>query len=679
MIKIFKFVPVQLTVFLILGILFGKRLFFPIEQLPLVSTLQLVIFGGLYFLSEKLQKLHKLVTICSFSLFFFIGFTSINIEKIENQKNHYSNSKSFSVNQVLPIKIEILKKLKPNKFYDKYEAEVLTINDVNYNGKVLLQVKKDSALRSFKVDSKLFLLAEFTPIRAALNPYEFNYKKYLSERLIYHQIIIEKGSFLVLNSNTKSLKGAASKIRFTINEALKKNGFGGEELAIMNALLLGQRQSVSKELLQHYSNAGAIHILAVSGLHVGIIMLLLSFLFKPLHYFKWGKITAMFLVVISLWIYAIIAGLSPSIVRAVTMFTALTIGIYVNKPTNVYNTLFISMLFLLLFNPLFLFEIGFQLSYLAVFSIVWLQPKLYKLIHLKFWFFRKLWQLFTVSLAAQIGVLPLSLYYFHQFPGLFFISNLVIIPFLGFILAFGIAVIFFSVFDVLPKFLGELFQEIINALNTFIAWVSAQERFILSEVTFSLELMLSVYLFLLALVLFVELKQIKYLYATFFVIIGIQSFMFVNKFNNQTENSLIVFNKSRNSLIAERKGNLLKVFSTIDSINEKEYPLKPYLVEANLKDVTFNKLLNIYYFKNETILVIDKDGFYNFKTIKPNIVLLVNSPKINIERMIHLLQPKVIIADASNYKSYINKWAATCIKNKTPFHYTQQKGAFILK
>ena len=128
-------------------------------------------------------------------------------------------------------------------------------------------------------------------------------------------------------------------------------------MAVVNALLLGQRQTISKDLIESYSDAGAIHILAVSGLHIGIILLILMFLFKPLHYLKHGKVLASILIICLLWVYAIIAGLSPSVVRAVTMFTAIAIGMHLNKPSNIYNTLVISMFFLLLFNPYYLFEV----------------------------------------------------------------------------------------------------------------------------------------------------------------------------------------------------------------------------------------------------------------------------------------------------------------------------------
>lgn len=223
--------------------------------------------------------------------------------------------------------------------------------------------------------------------------------------------------------------GLASNFRESIISKLKKENFGEEELGVIQALLLGKRDDISENTYNNYTNAGAVHILAVSGLHVGIILLLLEFFLSPLARLPKGKTLKLLLVVLLLWGYAFVAGLSPSIVRAVTMFSFVAYALYLNRPANSFNIIALSMLFILLVKPLFLFQVGFQMSYAAVFAIVWIYPKLQK-----FWFpdnfiIRKTWQLLSVSAAAQLGVLPISLFYFHQFPALFFISNLLIIPF----------------------------------------------------------------------------------------------------------------------------------------------------------------------------------------------------------------------------------------------------------
>jgi len=465
-----KFVPVQLTFFLILGILVGKNYNFQPILLAVIVGFLVSLLGLQYLIANKKFQPSTVFTIVVFSISFFIGISSITYKNQLNKKLHYVNSPEFTMNKSLSIQFQIQKVLKPTAYSNKYEAILLQLSSKKTVGKILVNIQKDSIENQLQVNDNLVVKTEFLNIREPQNPYGFNYKKYLQNQQIHHQIQLKNQELLVLQNKSTTLRGIASKIRANINTSLISNGFKDDELAVINALLLGQRNTISSDLLESYSGAGAVHILAVSGLHIGIILLLLIFIFKPLHYFKNGKLIATLFIILILWMYAIIAGLSASVVRAVSMFTALTIGMQLIQRSNVYNTLIISMFFLLLFNPFYLFEVGFQLSYLAVFSIVWIQPKLYNLWKPNYWLPDKIWQLFTVSIAAQIGVLPLSFFYFHQFPGLFFLSNLVIIPFLGFILIAGIIIITLAIFDILPQFLGDSYSYFIQLMNSFVEW-----------------------------------------------------------------------------------------------------------------------------------------------------------------------------------------------------------------
>ena len=262
-----------------------------------------------------------------------------------------------------------------------------------------------------------------------------------------------------------------------ITSSLAPYNFKADELAIINALLLGQRQDISDEIYNSYTGAGAIHILAISGLHVGIILLMLNFIAKPLDYFKIGRIIKPFILIVLLWGFAVIAGLSASVVRAVTMFSFLTFALVSKRSKDTYNLLFTSIFFLLLVKPTFLFDVGFQLSYAAVFGIIWGQPTIYNWWKIKRKIPDKIWQLFTVTVSAQFGILPLSLFYFHKFPSLLVLSNLVIIPFLGYILGFGIFIIILSLLNLSVPFLAKTYGFVIGLMNDFVKWISKQEDF----------------------------------------------------------------------------------------------------------------------------------------------------------------------------------------------------------
>ncbi|MDF1516315.1 MAG: ComEC/Rec2 family competence protein [Lutibacter sp.] len=664
---------------MIVGILAGN--YFSIQSMHLVFVfgVSILLFTSVYFYANKQFQTPFLFPVFVFLLSFFIGLAAITFKNQLNHKKHYSKASNFSVEKPVTALISIENVLKSTNYYDKYEAEVLQLNGKKSIGKILVNIQKDSTKRRLQVDDCLAVKMVFTEISEPLNPYGFNYKKYLQQQQIHHQIYGNNPQFLGLKKTNQTIKGVAAKIRAEINLALIQYGFKNDELAVVNALLLGQRQNLTSELQQSYIRAGAIHILAISGLHIGIILLILTAVFKPLHYFKHGKVTATIIIITILWMYAIIAGLSPSVVRAVTMFTAIAIAMQVNRPSSTYKILVISMFFLLLFNPYYLFEVGFQLSYLAVFSIVWIQPKLYHLWKPKFWFLDKTWQLLTVSAAAQIGVFPLSLYYFHQFPGLFFVSNLVIIPVLGIILTAGIVIIILSVLKIAPQFLVGAFIFVIRQMNHFVAWVANQEYFIIQQISMSLLMMVAFYALLLFGLKWTE-KKVFYRFALVLISIVMLQMVFIyEKYKAQSANEFIVFNQSKASTLGKRTGNTIRFDTSADSLKINTNFKTAYLVGAGMDEIhPSEKIKNLYYFNDETILIVDSLGIYRLNSVKPTIVILRQSPKLNLERLLKYLNPKLIIADGSNYKSYLKDWEQTCLKNKTPFHNTLQKGAFVL-
>ncbi|MFD0761277.1 ComEC/Rec2 family competence protein [Lutibacter aestuarii] len=673
-----KFVPFQLTIFLVLGILVGKYFIIQPQLITLLNFFAILILAIVYYFENKRYLPSIKFSIAAFLAIFFIGINAIVLSTESHKKNHYSVYTKSSKNQKSKKVITIKKVLKPTMFYDKYEAEILQVNNQITLGKILVNLERDSSNVILNVGDTFIVNSGLKEIKKPLNPYEFNYKNYLKNQQINHQIIISERELFSIAKTNITLKNIAAKIRIKIIKSLKKYGFKNDELAVVNALILGQRQDISESLLESYTGAGAIHILAVSGLHIGIILMLLTFIFKPISYFKHGKTLTAVIIILLLWMYAIIAGLSPSVVRAVAMFTAITIGMYLNRPSNVYNSLIISMFFLLLFHPFYLFEVGFQLSYLAVFFIVWIQPKLFNIWISKVWILRKIWQLFTVSIAAQIGVLPLSLYYFHQFPSLFFISNLVIIPFLGVILIVGVIIIVCAILNILPSIVGDFYILIIQKMNFFVSWIAHQETFLFKNIPFSFSAMLASYLVIILFVKWQEKKSVIRFKFVLFSVIVFQIVVLLEKQQLETTNEFIVFNKIKSGIIVQRYGDDIILFSK-DSISKENYPVKPYLIEAGMHKLKVQAPRNFYQFLNTTVLAVDSLGIYNIETIKPTAILLQYSPKINLERLLNTLHPKLIIADGSNYKNLVKNWEETCLKNKTPFYNTMQKGAFILR
>jgi competence protein ComEC len=508
-----------------------------------------------------------------------------------------------------------------------------------------------------------------------LNPNQFDYGKYLLQKSILAQTFVDHSHVKTHDSLIRDAFFYADLIRATILKNLKKRNFNTKELNILMALLLGQQQDIAPEIVCDYQFAGAVHILSVSGLHVGFVLLFLNFILQWIPNSKRNSYYKLAVTLFALWGFAVLAGLSPSVIRSVTMFSFVAIGLHLKRQTNIYHTLLVSLFLILLFEPSFLFDIGFQLSYVALFSILWMQPLLNAIWQPKNKIILYFWQIITVSFAAQIGTLPLSLYYFHQFSGLFFITNVIVIPFLSVIMAMGIVVMLLASVDFIPKFLAVSLEWLIAILNKIIGSIASLEQFVLKDIPLNAILLWSLYFVIVALVFCFKKASFQRIAIVLIAILLLQASYFGSLWKAQHQEEWIVFNVKRATLIVERNGSDVAVFTNADF--RKNNVLQSYLTANFCKIDTVKTIANLAYFRNKKILIIDSLG--NYPRANPDVMLLRDSPKINLDRVFKTCKPKVIVADASNYKSYVALWKATCLKEKIPFHHTNEKGFYNLK
>ena len=668
--KLLGYLPFHFLLFLIAGIC--CQFYTDYWNYGIVISACILIFLSL---TAYWQRKTLFFVFITWITFFLTGMILV----YENDATNHTNYFEKHLKNTSKVILAIDKVLKPGNYHHKYVADVVQLDSKKTTGHVLLNIEKDSTSLLFHTGDLVFLKNKFQDIKSSLNPHQFNYKHYLKKQGINQQVYITHQEILLLDESKVSLLRFIDAFRVKIQKSLRRYHFTDDELAVMNALLLGQRQEISKQLSDNYSKAGAIHILAVSGLHVGIILLILSFVLKPLERVNNGKLIKLVLVILSLWFFAILAGLSASVIRAVTMFSAIALGQFFNKRNAVEHSLIFSMFIILLWKPLFLFDVGFQLSYTAVFGIIWIQPVLYQLWKPNFFIVDKGWQLITVSVAAQLGVLPISLFYFHQFPALFFISNLIIIPFLGVILGLGLVVLVLSYESILPLFLEGFYGDVISILNKVVAFVARQESFLFSEISFSaLKMIFSYLLIISGFQLFLKLNT-KRCFLFFGSILAFQCVLILEKYTIAQKSEFIVFHKSKNSIIGIRKGSSFELYHSMDSLQiSSQKLLINYKVGENITSQNYHKLSNLMYYDKQVVLIIDKDGLYDIKELNNPIVLLRQSPKINLQRLVKKLKPAIIIADGSNYKSYIENWKTTCKNLKTPFWTTYNQGAYVL-
>lgn len=364
--------------------------------------------------------------------------------------------------------------------------------------KLLVYFEKSEKIQHLKPGSEIIFNQKPQQIKNQGNPYEFDYKKYLANKHIFRQVYLKTENWSLTGQNNNSALIWAELTREKLLNIYRDQDMGETETEILSALTLGYKRELKRETKRVFSSAGAMHVLAVSGLHVGILFFTFSFCFGFLQKQKTGRLAYVILSITFLWCYAFITGFSPSVLRASTMFSLIIIASNINRRANIYNTLAASACLLLLINPNNLFEVGFQLSYTAVFGIVFLQPRLAGLWPIQNKIALFFWNLVTVSVSAQVATFPLSAYYFNQFPTYFLFSNLVVIPAAMLLIPLGLALLAFSQIPVLATSLSFLIKWIIKSVyftlssiellpkSTFDVTIQQSELFFIIAILFSI-------------------------------------------------------------------------------------------------------------------------------------------------------------------------------------------------
>lgn len=534
----------------------------------------------------------------------------------------------------------------------------------------MLSLKDSLAFEN--IGNSILFHTKLIPIPETKNPYQFDYQKYMERKNVFWRAYTDH--FQIKKSTDFSTMILANKLQNHLATSVENSSFSTESQGVIKALLLGIRNDISQEIYQAYIDAGAVHILAISGLHIGIIISILSFILHLFFKNKKHNILILCTLIIFLWAYALLTGLSPSVVRAVTMFSFLSIALETKRHQGIYDNLIISIFILLIFNPFYIYDVGFQLSYMAVFSVITFQPLFNRWWYPKNGIVRFFYGILSVSFSAQVGVLPISLYYFNQFPSLFFITNLLVLPFLGIILSMGILVIFLGSLGILPHFLAIGYDFLIRMMNASIARVASYDNFVLRQIYFDATMLIISFLVIILMAFWLHFKHIRFLQGTLIGVLCFQMMLFYNKYTQQNTTELIVFQQNKPLIGIYQNQKLTLLHSETNGIPSKY--IVNFITKRNVKSVDFQKINSIFSFAGKTFLILNENWYPNASFGKIDYLILSNTPKIHLEKLLQHITPQMIIADGSNRRFLVEKWKETCKKENIPFHSTNEKGYF---
>ncbi len=699
---------VRLLIPLIVGILLQLNGFFPsITQILFYGLLILFIILILLQIFVRNSR-HFLIMGIGINLFLLLAGVIITQMKNEKRRTIDNVQQGMMVGTVI----------KQPKAGDKTIKTILEIEAINKNGNwlsasgnMVLYFKKDT-IKPPKLalgDRLIFDVDLQTPLEAK-NPHEFDYKNYLAYHLITKQAFLRVGKWQKIDSDIPATNISlwASKVQQKVVNIFHLAHLNPDNLSIISALTVGYKDLLSAQTSQSFSQTGAMHVLAVSGLHVGIIYLVLNYLLS-IFFKKKRRWIKTILILIVLWAYALITGFSPSVLRATVMFSFIVIGQNLNRPKNIYNTIAASAFLLLLFNPYNLIEIGFWLSYLAVLGIIFLYPKIYGLFYFGKSFFGKLadkiWSLIAVSIAAQITTFPIAFYFFHQFPNYFILTNLFVIPLVSVIVYVAMFLLIVSPFPIIFDFVAMILNHILSFMLDGIHWIQSLPFAFIQDIFITQYQMGLLYLIILSFMLILFWRRSIPIFGFLGFSLIFVGTMIQNEFSTMRQRRIIVYaiNSETAYNFIDGKDNLF--FSSLSG-NEKKLN---YHVKNNWLTLGVNneKLLDVramddsHFFRNyliiqnphffmkhnfigfydKKIVVFNRD--YNIdnrtitdKKLKVNYILLSENAKIDIQTILRLFDFKKIILDASNARYKIEKWKEDCLSAGISCYVTPEQGAY---
>lgn len=525
--------------------------------------------------------------------------------------------------------------------------------------KIMVYFEPEKVAKKLSAGDEILFLGTPQPFKNLGNPDDFDYARYMKIKGFSASVYLPKTEWKPTQQKKHTLHTRAMETRANILQFYKSLELSPDERAFLSAITLGYKADLSEDMKKAFRASGTSHVLAVSGLHVGIIFLVIQSLLFFLG--KSGKtyVIKQFVILFFLWVYVFLTGLPVSVIRAAIMLTIYCLSIVNHRRGFTYNTLAAAAFMLLVYNPFYLLDVGFQLSFAAVFAILFFQPHFRKWLHPKSKFKKYMWDLFTVSLAAQIGVFPLGLYYFGTFPSCFFITNVLVVPLIGFNIYTTLISGLLSLLAPFGMALNSLFnasQWILKLMiNTVLHIVYIFESLPFSHIkNVHISIFQTVLIFALSLSITFFLKRRKAkslilsLMATLLLLLSLTPVML-----QPPQNRLIIYNRYHTSEIVyscKRK----KTF--FESKDNTVVPHPSKCVVRLLRN-DYHQKKSKKQFKTD-VLILSKDNRFSMRDLQP------------------LFAPKIVVLDSSLPRFAAKRLTKECQNRNINVHDVTDKGAY---
>ena len=654
----------------IIGILVERIAGFEII-LPLIGITVSAVLMAVLYVKRKQRISHRynfLNGLSFFSMWIFFGIFITEYQRVDKPM-----PSDFGDGVKIGVLVEPTEE-KPKTF--KSRIRIIDSTSSN-NVEILAYFEKDSTTPPPQFGDLIGFYSDIRYIESNGNPLEFDYQQYMSLQGVYCQTYIKRQEYEILQpAYQKGVKYYGSKIRKSLIEIYRQTGISGQQLAVLEALTLGYKADLDPETITSFQTSGAMHILAVSGLHTGIIMLITNILLSFLNRTQKTRIIKCGIIILTLWAFAAITGFSASVCRSALMFSMLTVSDILNRHSSTYNTLATSAFILLTLNPLLIFNVGFGLSYLAVLAIISITPFVKntiprfdpvhdtKWIYVKKWVIRYLLGIIYVSIAAQIGTSILSIRTFNLFPTYFLITNIIVIPLSYFIMIGAIVLLAVSWCPPLMMVATEILKFLLDILTGSVTWIESLPMASISNIFISNVSSLLLYAGFALLVVFGHYKvahQLKLgLIFLCFAALSIAIFDDAKRINSQ----VIIYNKNKLQLYSIKNGGTMSIITGNAKPDEKS--LSPATTNAALAHANLVEILNADSLTSikDLFWQIDNKNFYNVKsnqqieimddeTLHVDYIIVSKNTIINADDITEKFYCSNVIFDSSNSKKFV--------------------------
>lgn len=604
-----KYVNKQIFLYITLGFILG---IFSFSYIPPVFS-DLIIFLTLItiplFFAMPLRQ-NGLSTFLLIFLFFGLGY-QLTLQRVEpiTQQNFEERYLSGDIVEGKVLEISESEKLW-NKAIIKLNYVYRFGEKIPLDEPVLFLVNENAGI--IEKGDCLLLNAPISPIANKGNPGEFDAESYWKSKGISNLGFLLDDSFVFIGKEENGLLRWFHKIDKLLSDLFEQK-LHPESVGIAKALVLGDRDHLDSEAVNAFGKSGAMHVLAVSGLHVGLILALLIYVLSLFP--KWiSKYQATIIALIIIWLYALLTGFSPSVFRAVVMFSLLTLAKLTGKNYNSLNVLMISVIILLLFNPLLLFDLGFQLSYLAMLGILLLYKPIFSFWYISHAQLRKIWEGTAIGLAAQVFTLPLTLYCFHQFPNYFLVTNIGLMVLTNLVLIAGVVLIVLNFVPFISWFVAWILSIAVLIMFWFVQWIEHLPASTATGFTMGFGEVFILYSIIIVILLSWQLKRKGLIFGTILLLVTC-GFLVNRRWLNAETNEFVVFNESNLTFCVKMNDEIYCFYERKDKLQRSKFVVESYqkIRPARVKYVELNEGKFELRKENFEFCCQNKNSFYEVK------------------------------------------------------------------